>query len=72
MGGYLASLFNCEFIEAEGTFMFSVEELDENYTKENFLNSFKDKWRILDEKSDSPNRYWYLIEKLNGANIEQD
>ena len=27
---------------------------------------------IADEKSDSPNRYWYFIEKLNGANIEQD
>jgi len=35
-------------------------------------DALKDKWRILDEKSDSPNRYWYLIEKLNGANIEQD
>ena len=22
--------------------------------------------------ADAPNRYWYLIEKLNGANIEQD
>ena len=61
-----------EFIDRTDIHVCQWKELDENYTKENFLNSFKDKWRILDEKSDSPNRYWYFIEKLNGANIEQD
>ena len=61
-----------EFIDRTDVHVCQWKELDENYTKENFLNSFKDKWRILDEKSDSPNRYWYFIEKLNGANIEQD
>lgn len=61
-----------EFIDRTDIHVSKWTEIDENYTKENFLNSFKDKWRILDEKSDSPNRYWYLIEKLNGANIEQD
>ena len=61
-----------EFIDRTDVHVCQWKELDENYTKENFLNSFKDKWRILDEKSDSPNRYWYFIEKLNGVNIEQD
>ena len=61
-----------EFIDRTDIHVCQWKELDENYTKENFLNSFKDKWRILDEKCDSPNRYWYFIEKLNGANIEQD
>ena len=46
--------------------------MEGNEFQESISAIIKDKWQILDEKSDSPNRYWYLIEKLNGANIEQD
>jgi len=39
-------------------------ELDEKYTRNNFLISMAKNWKLIDTKSSEyPNRYWYFFEK---------